>query len=192
LEPENMLRLYSMGNFPMCDEDGVIRWYSAKVRTVIPLDSFNIPRSLKTFMKKTNFEYRFDTDRLEIIENCADRDSTWISKRLITAYQNLIDMNYLHSVGVYSENTLAGGLYGIAIKGAFFGESMFSRVSQASKCALAKLLTHLSENNFKLLDVQFLTDHLKMFGTNVISVSEYKKQLKEAYKVDAKFKGSEK
>ncbi|MFA8342520.1 MAG: leucyl/phenylalanyl-tRNA--protein transferase, partial [Rhodothermaceae bacterium] len=170
--PDNMIRLYAKGAFPMADEDGVLDWYYPEIRTVIPVNDFNIPRSLKKFMKTSDFEFRFDYDTMEIVECCADREETWISEELIQAYRGLEFYGFLHSIGVYQNNKLVGGLYGVSFKGVFFGESMFSRVPQASKAALVKLLERLREKKFTILDVQYQTDHLEMFGAKEISLDE--------------------
>ena len=187
LEPEIMLRLYSQGAFPMADETCEINWYSPEVRAVIPLDNYNVPRSLRKFMEQADFEYKFDKNRLEVIKNCAARKETWISSELIEAYKRLIDLNFLHSVEVYGKGKLVGGLYGIAIGGAFFGESMFSKVSQASKAALVKLIERLNERGFVLLDVQYLTEHLKMFGAREIEFAEFVRLLEKAYARNVSF-----
>ena len=187
LQPEMMLHLYTQGAFPMADDENEINWYMPEVRTVIPVNEFNIPRSLKKFLSANPFEYKFDSCRLTVIQKCAGREETWISERLIEAYKNLIDMNYLHSVETYLNNELVGGLYGIAFKGAFFGESMFSTVPQASKAAFVKLAERLQEKKFVILDVQYQTEHLKMFGTREIPFEEFAKYLKKAYKKDVFF-----
>jgi leucyl/phenylalanyl-tRNA--protein transferase len=182
LKPGNMLRLYATGAFPMADqESGAIEWYMPETRCIIPINNFNIPRSTKKEIKKNNFEIRFDTQIIEVIKGCADRKQTWISDRLIEAYKRLIKRGHIHSVETWKDGYLVGGLYGVTFRGAFFGESMFSKVSQASKAALAALLFHLKENDFALLDVQYMTDHLKMFGAIEISLDEYKSNLAEAY-----------
>jgi len=181
LKPENMIQLYAQGAFPMADDDGNIEWYLPEIRTIIPLDNFNIPRSLRKFMEKSNFEYKIDSKILDVIINCSKRPKTWISEELIEAYKGLIKLGYLHSVEVYQNNELVGGLYGVTYRGAFFGESMFSKVSQASKCALVKLIEHLNKKEFVLLDVQFQTEHLKMFGAVEISFDEYTDLLLKAY-----------
>lgn len=186
LEPNTMLSLYAQGAFPMADEDDVINWYLPDIRTIIPLDNFNFPRSLKKFYYNY-FHYKFDCAILDVIKNCANRKPTWISNQLIEAYKGLINKGNLHSVEVYQNNILVGGLYGVTYRGAFFGESMFSKVSQASKCGLIKLIEHLRERNFKLLDVQYQTEHLKMFGAKEISFNEYKKLLIESYKIETTF-----
>lgn len=187
LEPDIMIQLYARGAFPMADENEKINWYLPEIRTIIPLDNFNFPRSLKKIYYSNIFEYKFDTSILEVIKNCADRTTTWISNELIEAYKGLIKKGNLHSVEVYQNENLVGGLYGVTYKGAFFGESMFSKVSQASKCALIKLIEHLREKNFILLDVQYQTEHLKMFGAKEISFEEYQQLLIKSYKSDTNF-----
>ena len=187
LKPENMILLYARGAFPMADDSGVINWYMPESRTIIPLNSFNIPRTVKSFMAKTDFEYKFDYETMEIIHNCAERDKTWISPELIKAYKGLMKLNHVHSIGVYRKNKLVGGLYGVTYRGAFFGESMFTKESQASKSALVKLVEHLRKRKFVLLDVQFLTPHLKMFGAEVISFDEYMELLLRSYGRDVRF-----
>lgn len=181
LQPDNMIRLYASGAFPMADESGQINWYLPEVRTIIPLDNFNIPRSARKAIEKQNFEIKFDTDYLSVIRGCADRPSTWISEELIVAYRRLHKSGYLHTVETYQNGKLVGGLYGITFRGAFFGESMFSKVSQASKAALIALLNHLKEKDFVLLDVQYMTNHLRMFGAIEISWEEYSALLQKAY-----------
>ena len=187
LKPENMLLLYARGAFPMADEDGEIDWYMPQIRTIIPLDDYNFPRSLRKYLEKSKFKILFDNDPLRIIKNCADREKTWISDRLIEAYSGLIKTGHLHSVEVFESNKIIGGLFGVTYRGAFFGESMFSKKSQASKAALTKLLQHLNKKNFSLLDVQFLTEHLEMFGAKEISFEEYKNLMREAYSKDVYF-----
>lgn len=187
LQPENMIKLYSRGAFPMADDSGNINWYFPDIRTVIPLDNYNLPRSLRKFMGRTNFRIETDASYLEVIRNCAAREKTWISEKLIDAYKRLFSINHLHSIEVWQNDSLVGGLYGITFKGAFFGESMFSKVTQASKVALIKLIEHLIERKFVLLDVQYQTPHLKMFGAVEISFFEYYELLLKSYKTDCKF-----
>jgi len=182
LKPDNMLRLYASGAFPMADaETRNINWYMPEVRTIIPLDNFNIPRTAKKVIADENFEIRFDTDFEGVLEGCADRESTWISEELKAAYRRLIKRGHIHTVETWKDGKLVGGLYGVTFRGAFFGESMFSKVSQASKAALVALLKHLKEKDFVLLDVQYMTEHLKMFGAVEISFEEYTKLLHKAY-----------
>ena len=182
LKPNNMLRLYATGAFPMADqESGAIEWYLPETRCIIPVNNFNIPRSTKKEINKLDFEIRFDSDTISVIRGCANREHTWISERLIEAYKRLIKRGHVHSVETWKDGILVGGLYGVTFRGAFFGESMFSILSQASKGALIALLYHLKEKDFALLDVQYMTEHLKMFGAIEISLDEYKENLLEAY-----------
>lgn len=188
LKPRNMLRLYASGAFPMADvESGEINWYLPDIRTIIPLEEYNVPRSFRKFLSESNFNVRIDFDFLQVVNGCADREKTWISDKLIDAYLKLKEMGNIHTVETWQNNKLVGGLYGITYKGAFFGESMFSKVPQASKFALVKLLEHLSANNFVLLDVQYITDHLKMFGAKEISFAEYDRLLHISYNKECKF-----
>lgn len=188
LKPEIMLRLYSQGAFPMADEEtGIINWYLPEKRTIIPLDNYNYPRSLKKTILESNFEFKTDSNFLAVVKNCANRKPTWISNELIDAYLNLEKFGFIHTMETWQKGKLVGGLYGIAIKGAFFGESMFSKVSQASKAALIKLIEHLTDQNFTLLDVQYITPHLKMFGAIEISFEEFQTLLLDAYNKNCKF-----
>jgi leucyl/phenylalanyl-tRNA--protein transferase len=188
LKPDNMLRLYASGAFPMADaETGFINWYLPEVRTIIPIDNFNIPRSAKKLIEEKNFEIKLDTDFEAVVAGCADRESTWISKELIAAYRRLKKRGHIHTVETWKDGKLVGGLYGVTFRGAFFGESMFSKVSQASKAALVALLKHLKEKDFVLLDVQYMTEHLKMFGAVEISFEEYTKLLHKAYVKECAF-----
>ena len=182
LKPDNMLRLYATGAFPMADqESGAIEWYLPDTRCIIPINNFNIPKSTKKEIDKLGFEIKYDTEIVSVIRGCADREHTWISERLIEAYKKLIKRGHVHSVETWKDGKLVGGLYGVTFRGAFFGESMFSKVSQASKAALVDLLYHLKENDFALLDVQYMTEHLRMFGAVEISLDVYKENLVEAY-----------
>jgi leucyl/phenylalanyl-tRNA---protein transferase len=188
LQPENMIRLYASGAFPMADEKtGVINWYLPDVRTIIPLDKYNIPRSTRKEIEEQNFEIKFDTDFEGVLAGCADRESTWISEELKAAYRRLKKRGHIHTVETWKDGKLIGGLYGVTFRGAFFGESMFSKVSQASKAALTALLKHLKEKDFVLLDVQYMTEHLKMFGAVEISFEEYTILLHRAFAKASEF-----
>lgn len=176
-----MLRLYASGAFPMADDDGAINWFMPEIRTIIPLNNYNIPRTLKAFIRKSNFEFRYDTDFISVVRGCAARDKTWISEELIEAYIRLQKKGHIHTVETWLNGKLAGGLYGVTFRGAFFGESMFSGVPQASKAALLKLIERLILKDFILLDVQYMTPHLKMFGAVEISFEEYNRLLYSAY-----------
>ena len=172
----------------MAEKSGAINWYMPEIRCLIPLESYNIPRSLKKFMDNSDFEFKYDFNPLKVVENCAkNREETWINDELMRAYKGIWEMGHLHSVEVYQKNKLVGGLFGITFRGAFFGESMFSKVPQASKAALAKLLERLNEKGFNVLDVQYYTEHLGMFGAIEISFEEYAELLKEAYLTEISF-----
>jgi len=182
LKPDNMLRLYASGAFPMADEkSGAINWFMPEVRTIIPLENYNIPRSTRKAIDRLHFEIRFDTDFDGVIHGCADRESTWISEELMLAYRRLKKRGHVHTVETWLDDKLVGGLYGVTFRGAFFGESMFSKVSQSSKAALIALIERLKQKDFVLLDVQYMTAHLKMFGAVEISFEEYTKLLYTAY-----------
>lgn len=188
LKPENMIRLYACGAFPMADEKtGNVNWYLPEIRTIIPLDDYNIPRSAKKVIDEEDFEIRMDTDFESVLAGCADRESTWISEELKSAYSRLKKRGHIHTVETWKDGKLIGGLYGVTFRGAFFGESMFSKISQASKAALVALLKHLKEKDFVLLDVQYMTEHLKMFGAVEISFEEYTKLLHKAYAKASEF-----
>jgi len=187
LEPGFMISMYARGSFPMAQEDGTIDWYLPKTRAVIPVTDFNIPKSLKKFMQNAQFDYRYDCSTMSVIKNCSNRSETWISTDLIEAYQKLINLGYVHSVEVYQKDELVGGLYGIAFRGAFFGESMFSKVTQASKCAMVKLFENLKIKGYDIVDVQYITNHLAMFGTIEIAYDDYVNILIKAYKKEIEF-----
>ncbi len=187
LEPGFMISMYARGSFPMAEEDGLLNWYLPKIRAVIPVAQFNIPRTLKKFIQSATFEYRIDSNIMAVIENCSQRDETWISSDLKEGYERLINLGYVHSVEVYQKDVLVGGLYGIAFRGAFFGESMFSKVPQASKCAMVKLFENLKTKGYDIVDVQYITDHLKMFGTIEIPYDDYVDRLVKAYKKEIGF-----
>ena len=188
LKPDNMLRLYASGAFPMADaKTESINWYLPEIRTIIPLNDYNIPRSAKKVIEEKDFEIKFDTDFEAVVAGCADRESTWISEELIDAYRRLKKRGHIHTVETWKDGKLVGGLYGVTFRGAFYGESMFSKVSQASKAALVALLKHLKEKDFVLLDVQYMTEHLKMFGAVEISFEEYTKLLQKAYVKECEF-----
>ncbi len=180
ISPNILLGAYSIGYFPMADGDSNISWYSPDPRTIIPLDSYNIPRSTKQLIRKRSFRIELDTTYEEVMRGCASREETWINEEIIASYVELHRLGYAHSVEAYDAEGLAGGLYGVAIGAAFFGESMFSFRSGASKVALAFLLEHLSSHGFRLLDTQYMTPHLKMFGATEIPRNTYIEMLRAA------------
>lgn len=171
----------------MADETGKLDWYLPDIRTIIPLNNYNVPRSLRNYLKTEPFEYRYDHNYFSVIQNCAAREQTWISPKLIEAYKGLYQIGHLHSVEAYQDNELVGGLYGISYRGAFFGESMFSKKPQASKACLVRLIEHLNKKQFVLLDVQYKTEHLEMFGAVEISFEEFQVLLKQAHTINCEF-----
>ncbi len=183
-----LLRAYSEGFFPMADpEDGRIGWYSPDPRAIIPLDGFRVTRSLKRTVERGTFAVTTDLDFPEVISRCAERDETWISREIGEAYTELWREGYGHSVECRSGGELAGGLYGVAVGGAFFGESMFSLRTDASKVALVYLVRILRERGFTLLDVQFMTPHLARFGAIEIPRDTYFGLLARALPKKVKF-----
>jgi len=166
---------------------GEINWYSPDPRTIFDLSEFHIPRSLKLTLKKNEFDVRINKRFEEVIRACAQREETWISESIIQSYLQLHQLGVAHSVETWKDGTLAGGLYGVAICGAFFGESMFSRVPDASKVALVHLVTRMKERGFTLLDTQYATPHLKRFGAREISRDEYLELLENALNIMCSF-----
>jgi leucyl/phenylalanyl-tRNA--protein transferase len=177
IPPEVLLGAYAQGVFPMA-EDGEIQWFSPTQRGIIPLDEgFHIPRGLKKALRKKPFEIRFDTAFREVMIGCAERDGTWIDGVIIESYCALHELGHAHSVECWDADGLQGGLYGVALGKAFFGESMFSRKTDASKIALVALVERLRERGFGLLDTQWMTDHLRTFGGIEIGREEYLRTL---------------
>ncbi len=188
LSPELVLLAYRAGYFPMADSrHGKIRWYTSDPRAIIPLDRFHVPRSLRQVLKKQPFSTTFDAAFPEVIRACADRVETWISDEVIEVYTALHRRGDAHSVEAWRGPDLAGGLYGVVIGGAFFGESMFSRQSNASKVALVALVRHLRNRGFRLLDSQFMNEHMRQFGTVEIPRARYSMLVAEATGARASF-----
>jgi leucyl/phenylalanyl-tRNA--protein transferase len=205
LEPEVLLTAYRHGVFPMAvDKRGGIGWFAPDPRAVIPLDDrFHVPHGVRRVLKKNKFDIAFDTDFESVIRECAKRkEGTWISKEIIESYCNLHRLGYAHSVEAWcspaaqsagaaterrGHKKLVGGLYGVHIGGAFFGESMFHRMTDASKVALVALVERLRSRGFALLDTQWQTPHLEQFGTFEIPQREYLRRLERALKLDCPF-----
>lgn len=173
----------------MADELGVARWYTADPRGVLPLDGFVAPRSLRQKIAHGVFEIRFNTCFKDVMLACSEkrRDGTWISMELIDHYCTLHDRGHAHSVETWKDGTLVGGLYGVSIGGAFFGESMFYRASDASKVALAALVQRLRDRQFVLLDTQAVTKHLVRFGAIELPANQYMKLLRAAIALERAF-----
>lgn len=188
LTPELVLQAYRIGAFPMGDPDGTIYWFSPDPRCVFPLDRFHVPRSVRQVIRRAVFKVRVNTAFDEVIAACADRDEgTWISGEVMRIYRTLHRGGHAHSVECWQGDTLAGGLYGVAIGGAFFGESMFTRVTNASKVALAALVERLQTRGFALLDTQWSTPHLARFGAVEIPRRTYLRRLRAAVALPCQF-----
>ena len=187
---EMVLRAYSIGIFPMAEtaDDPSIHWIEPKRRGIIPLDGLHVSRSLAKLIRSDRFQVAIDTDFQSVIEACATtHGSTWINLPIRSLFSELFDQGHVHSVEVYEKNQLVGGLYGLALGGAFFGESMFHTVTNASKVALVHLVARLNAGGFCLLDTQFLTPHLATLGAIEIDRLEYKSLLANALSVTAEF-----
>jgi leucyl/phenylalanyl-tRNA--protein transferase len=187
IDPELLLQGYRLGVFPMAMEDDSVAWFSPDPRAIIPLENFHVPHALRRVAKKKIFEIKIDNRFGEVIRECAKRNDTWINPEIIESYERLYELGYAHSVEAWSKDKLAGGLYGVALGGAFFGESMFHRVTDASKMALVALVEHLRANKFTLLDTQWVTPHLEQFGATEIPRDQYLKMLRRAIELPRKF-----
>jgi leucyl/phenylalanyl-tRNA--protein transferase len=187
IDPELLLQGYRLGVFPMAMEDDSIQWFSPDPRAILPLEDFHVPHALRRLLHKKVFETRIDSVFSKVIEECAKREDTWINIEIIESYTRLHEFGCAHSVEAWKEGTLAGGLYGVAVGGAFFGESMFHHVTDASKIALVALVEHLRAQKFALLDTQWLTPHLQQFGGIEISRDDYLRLLRRAVELPCRF-----
>jgi leucyl/phenylalanyl-tRNA--protein transferase len=183
-----LLNAYRNAIFPMAMEKGDISWFSPDPRAIIPIDDqFHVPHGLKRTLKKGVFEIRLNTCFTTVMRCCAERDETWINEEIVESYTELHRLGYAHSVEAWCDGKLAGGLYGVALGGAFFGESMFHEVTDASKVALFALVMRLRERGFSLLDTQWLTPHLRTFGAMEIPRRVYLKRLQACVNADCQF-----
>jgi leucyl/phenylalanyl-tRNA--protein transferase len=182
-----LLEGYCTGIFPMAMESGEIGWFSPDPRGIIPIDGFHVPHGLLRTVKKKRYEVRINSAFESVMRACADRSETWISEEIIASYINLHRLGFAHSVETWFNEELVGGLYGVSIAGAFFGESMFHTMTDASKVALFALVERLRDRGFRLLDSQYVTGHLKTFGAVEIPRPEYMRLLKQAIALDCKF-----
>ena len=189
LAPETLIRAYCNGIFPMAEGKNTdkIFWISPEIRGVIPLNNFHISKSLRRSIIKRDYKIKINTDFLGVIKNCADRSESWINSDILKAYSDLFNLGFCHSIEVWDNDDLIGGIYGLAIKRAFFGESMFSKRSNASKIALAYLVSRLKYGGFLLFDVQFQSEHLKTLGAIEVLKANYQDLLKNALEGDANF-----
>ena len=187
IDPELLLQGYRLGVFPMAMQDDAIEWFSPDPRAVLPLEDFHVPHALRRLARGKTFEITINKEFSAVIQACAERENTWINRDIIDSYVRLHELGHAHSVEAWKENKLAGGLYGVAVGGAFFGESMFHRVTDASKIALVALVAHLRARTFVLLDTQWLTPHLQQFGGIQISRSHYLRLLRRAVDLPRRF-----
>lgn len=191
ITPEILLKAYAAGIFPMAEDadDPSLFWVEPRERGIIPLDRFHMSKRLARTVRSDHFQVRVDQDYDAVVAGCAapgvDREKTWISGRIRDLYGELFDAGYCHTVEVYRDNRLVGGLYGGRLKGAFFGESMFHSERDASKVALVHLVARLRRGGFSLLDTQFVTSHLAQFGAIEVPRQRYKQMLRAAMDHDA-------
>ena len=193
ITPQVLLKAYACGIFPMAEsaEDPGLFWVEPEHRGILPLESFHISRSLRKTLRKTTFSVEIDRDFKATVSACAqsapNRQTTWINKRIMELYSDLHEMGHAHSFEVREGDELVGGLYGVRLGRAFFGESMFSRKTDASKIALVHLVYHMKRAGFILLDTQFRTEHLERFGVIEVPREEYQDLLEEALHGEAFF-----
>jgi leucyl/phenylalanyl-tRNA---protein transferase len=192
ISTDDLLYGYCNGIFPMADSsEGEIYWYSPDPRAIIPIDTYKPSKSLKPTLNQNVFEIAFNRNFKEVMKNCAlprfEDDETWISQDIIDSYHNLHKLGFAHSVEVYKQEVLVGGLYGVSVGSAFFGESMFHKVPNASKVAFHYLMENLKQRNFKLLDTQFINDNVKRFGAIEIPKHQFMKILKDSISTKNKF-----
>ncbi|WP_011581055.1 MULTISPECIES: leucyl/phenylalanyl-tRNA--protein transferase [Chelativorans] len=193
IPPDLLLRAYATGVFPMAEhaDDPEVFWVRPEMRGIIPLDKFHVPKSLRKLLRRQPYEVRYDTDFTGVIDACAEpsaeRAETWINEPIRVAYTELFKRGHCHTVEAWREGKLVGGLYGVSLGRAFFGESMFSREPNASKICLVHLVERLKAGGFLLLDTQFTTDHLRRFGAIDVPRRRYEQMLAEALEETAKF-----
>jgi leucyl/phenylalanyl-tRNA--protein transferase len=193
ITPEVLLKAYACGIFPMADsaDDPSLYWIEPEQRGVVPLDRFHVPARLKRTVRADRFAIRVNCDFDGVLDGCAEpqegRKNTWINRRIRNLYRKLYDIGHCHTVEAYDGGQLVGGLYGVSLGRAFFGESMFHRARDASKVALVHLVARLRAGGFQLLDTQFVTEHLRTFGTVEVPRRRYHKLLEAALAGDADF-----
>ena len=191
IDADLLIRAYANGYFPMADPDigNEIAWYAPDPRAILPLDNFHVSKNLRKTVKRKKFQVFYDRNFEGVMRACAKpsagRETTWISEEIVALYVELFNRGLAHSVECYLDDKLVGGLYGVSLAGAFFGESMFHSVTDASKVALVHLVNKLSAGGYLLLDVQFTTEHLIKFGVVEIPADNYQEMLADALKVDA-------
>jgi leucyl/phenylalanyl-tRNA--protein transferase len=190
---ELLLAAYASGWFPMADDQGVISWYSPDPRGILPIETFHVPARLRRVVRRGDVQVAINVEFEAVMRACAEAErepeetGTWISEEIIESYCALHEQGYAHSVEVRQDGALVGGLYGVALGGAFFGESMFHHVTDASKVALVALIERLHSHGFVLLDTQWVTAHLQQFGAIEIPRPEYLQRLDDSLKLDVSF-----
>jgi leucyl/phenylalanyl-tRNA--protein transferase len=189
LDPVMVVRAYAQGIFPMADRHGKIQWYAPDPRAILEYHNFHISRSLRATIRKRVYEIRMDTAFEQVMRYCGARDETWINEEFIKTYTYLHQMGLGHSVEAWRDGQLMGGLYGIALGGAFMGESMFSCAPDASKVCLAVVVEHLHTRGYVLHDTQFLTPHLASLGVTEISRAGYERRLHVAMQMPCRWNG---
>ncbi|MEP9398318.1 leucyl/phenylalanyl-tRNA--protein transferase [Mesorhizobium sp. KR2-14] len=193
IPPDLLLKAYASGVFPMAESatDPEVFWVRPEMRGIIPLDTFHVPKSLRKTIRQNRFDIRIDTDFAGVIDGCAEeraeRETTWINAPIREAYIALFERGHCHSVEAWRDGELVGGLYGVSLGRVFFGESMFSKVTDSSKACLVRLVERLNERGFALLDTQFTTEHLKRFGAIDVPRGTYEKLLEAALRGEATF-----
>ncbi len=188
LDPVVVINAYAQGIFPMADDDGTIYWYAPDPRAILEHDNLHISRSLRATIRKSIYEIRMDTAFEQVMRCCAEREETWINEVFIAMYTYLHYVGFAHSVEAWQAGRLVGGLYGISLGGAFMGESMFSRATDASKVCLVALVEHLKQRGYVLHDTQFLTPHLATLGVTEIPRRLYEQRLREALQLQCTWK----
>jgi leucyl/phenylalanyl-tRNA--protein transferase len=187
IEPNVLISAYSSGIFPMGMENGRLSWFSPDPRGILPITDFHVPRSTRAELLRSGFDIRVNTSFNDVLLACSGRQQTWITKEIIASYERLHKMGYAHSIEAWRDDQLLGGLYGVSIGGAFFGESMFSNAPSASKAALVWLMKHLKDRGYVLHDTQWTTPHLAMFGGYEIPRDDYIRALETAVILPVKF-----
>ncbi len=195
ITPELVLNAYAQGVFPMAESavSSEVYWVDPKMRGIIPLNEFHLSRKLAKRIRQQPFDIKIDTAFTQVIAGCAasetsgNRKETWINEEIISLYSDLFDKGFVHTIECWQGNKIVGGLYGVSIAGAFCGESMFHRATDASKIALCYLVARLKKGGYHILDTQFITSHLAQFGAIEIPRQDYKKRLKQAMMMDGNF-----
>jgi leucyl/phenylalanyl-tRNA---protein transferase len=193
IPPEILMQAYAQGIFPMADSrnDPEINWYSARRRGIIPFNAFRVPRKVHRLIRKQPYRWSVNEDFRGVIEGCADRETTWISDRIVASFEELHKAGHAHSVEIWQGSRLVAGTYGASLRSAFFAESMFQRVPEMSKVALFHCHQVLVDGGFQLWDVQFYTRHLAQFGCREIDARIYRRLLARALRHKASFAGRE-